>query len=73
MIAMTLVNAMMNPAAVPVFGVYISLQIFAVLATVPICLYSGKKLTHSKAAQWGFYLFYPLHLLALWIVLGFIR
>ena len=73
MIAMTLVNAMMNPAAVPIFGVYISVQIFAVLATVPICLYSGKKLTHSKAAQWGFYLFYPLHLLALWIVLGFIR
>lgn len=72
-IAITLVNAMMNPAAVPVFGVYISVQIFAVLAMVPICLYSGKKLTHSKSVQWGFYLFYPLHLLALWIVLGFIR
>lgn len=73
MTAMILVNAMMNSATVPVFGIDVSVQIFAVLAMVPICLYSGKKLTRSKAVQWGFYLFYPLHLLVLRIVLGFIR
>ena len=72
-IAMILVNAMMNSAAVPVFGVYLSVQIFAVLAMAPICLYSGKKLTSSKTMQWAFYLFYPLHLLVLWMILGFIR
>ncbi len=72
-IAMILTSAMMNSAAVPVFGVYLSIQIFAVLAMVPIRLYSGKKLTRSKTMQWAFYLFYPLHLLVLWMILGFIR
>ena len=28
----------------------------------------GRKLTGSKAVQWGFYLFYPVHLLILWII-----
>ena len=72
-IAMILVNAMMNSATVPVLGIDVSVQIFAVLAMVPIYLYSGKKLTRSKAVQWGFYLFYPLHLLVLWVILGLIR
>ena len=72
-IAIFLVNYMMNSAAVPVFGAYVSVQLFAVLAMVPICFYSGKKLTHSKLLQWAFYLFYPLHLLILWIILLIIR
>ena len=72
-IAIFLVNYMMNSAAVPVFGAYVSVQLFAVLAMVPICFYSGKKLTHSKLLQWTFYLFYPLHLLILWIILLIIR
>lgn len=41
------------------------LQGFAVLAMVPIMLYSGEKHTNSRAVQWGFYLFYPVHLLLL--------
>ena len=44
------------------------IQIFAVLAMVPILLYSGEKRTNSRAVQWGFYLFYPVHLAILyWI------
>lgn len=68
-----LVNVMIPSVALPIFGISISIQIFAVMAMVPIALYSGKKLTHSRAIQWGFYLFYPVHLLILWVVLGFIR
>lgn len=46
-------------------GIRITVQEWAILALIPIFLYDGRKLTHSKAAQWGFYLFYPVHLLIL--------
>lgn len=67
-----LVNAMMSSVAIPVFGLPVSIQIFAVAAMVPVALYSGEKLTRSRVVQWGFYLFYPLHLLLLWIFMGLI-
>lgn len=38
---------------------------FALLAIIPICLYTGKKSGHSKLVQTVFYLFYPVHLLVL--------
>ena len=47
---------------------YLTTQEWAVLAIVPIGLYSGEKRRGSKVLQWAFYLFYPAHLLALhWI------
>ena len=48
--------------------VYVPLQIFGVLAMVPIALYSGGKATNSKAIQWVFYLFYPVHLAVLLVI-----
>lgn len=48
-----------------IFGIWIPLKAFALLALIPIFCYDGRKLTSSKALQWGFYLFYPVHLLAL--------
>lgn len=42
-----------------------SIQAYAVLALIPLSMYSGKKETHSKWVQWGFSLFYPAHLMAL--------
>ena len=65
------VNLLMNSVAVPVFGIGIPIQLFAVLAMLPIGVYSGRKLTHSRIIQWAFYLFYPLHLLLLWAISGF--
>ena len=59
---------LMGSPAIPVFGVQIPIELFAVFAMVPIALYSGRKRTASPVAQWGFYLFYPLHLLILWII-----
>lgn len=44
------------------FGIWIHSEAFAMLALIPIFCYDGRKLTHSKAAQWAFYLFYPVHL-----------
>lgn len=44
------------------------IQPFAAAAMVPISLYSGRKVTKSKLLQWAFYLFYPVHLLILWLI-----
>ncbi len=44
------------------------IQPCAVAAMIPIGLYSGKKATRSKWFQFAFYLFYPAHLLILWII-----
>lgn len=45
-----------------------SIAAYAVFAIIPIALYSGKKVTSSKATQWAFYLFYPVHLLVLYFI-----
>lgn len=71
-IGVLLVNLATNSSAVPVFGIHVPVQLFAVLAMIPIACYSGVKLTRSKAAQWAFYLFYPLHMLFLWVILQLI-
>ena len=38
------------------------------LAAIPILCYDGRKLTHNKAIQWAFYLFYPAHITVLWFI-----
>ena len=48
--------------------VYVPIEIVGAAAMVPICLYSGRKATHSKAIQWAFYLFYPVHLTILLLI-----
>ena len=54
-------------------SVWISLESLAIFALIPIFLYDERKLTHNKAVQWAFYLFYPVHtaILALLEVLIF--
>lgn len=47
-------------------GFSLPMQVLGVLAMPFIACYDGRKLTHSKAVQWGFYLFYPVHILILW-------
>lgn len=42
------------------------MQALGALSMLFIASYDGRKLTRSKAAQWAFYLFYPVHLLVLW-------
>lgn len=55
----------MNSAKVWLGGIGIPIQLFALLAMIPIMLYSGRKASSSKLLQWCFYLFYPLHLAVL--------
>ena len=54
--------------AVWFIGRYVFIEIFAILALIPIWLYSGKKSTSSRAVQWVFYLFYPVHLWILYLI-----
>ena len=43
-------------------------QGFAVFALIPIWLYGGKKGKSSKVMQYGFYAFYPIHMLILYLI-----
>lgn len=49
-------------------GIPMGIELLAVGAMVPIALYSGQKHTRSRAVQWGFYLFYPVHLTVLYLL-----
>ena len=46
----------------------VTTQELAVLSLVPIALYDGRKLLKSSFVQWAFYLFYPLHLMVLYLL-----
>lgn len=67
------VNSILPSNRVAVFGLAVPVQLFATFAWVPILLYSGKKQTQSKALSWGFYLFYPAHLLVLYAIQRLIK
>lgn len=57
-------------ATIPIGPFMIPLEIFGLLSLVPIFAYKGGKRTYSKAVQRVFYLFYPVHLLLLWLING---
>lgn len=50
-----------GPVAVPI-------QVFSVAAMVPISLYDGRKRTGNIWVRRGFYLFYPVHLALLYLI-----
>ena len=69
---MTVLFCMMPSSTVMILGISVPVQLFGLVSLVPIALYSGEKLTRSKAAQWAFYLFYPVHMVLLrllWLML----
>lgn len=56
--------------SIEVFGCALELQTqgFALLALIPIWLYGGEKGRGGRALQYGSYAFYPLHMLALYLI-----
>ena len=68
LVGMGLIFARMGSLNIPIGSVYLPIQMFGLLAMVPICLYSGRKTSGNKLIQWGFYLFYPVHLLILYLI-----
>lgn len=65
---MAVIFYLMDSYVMTIGGVRIPIEMFAMLSLIPIGLYSGRKLTGSKAAQWAFYLFYPIHLMTLFLI-----
>lgn len=49
------------------------LEAFAILALIPIALYNGQRGSQTKIMQFGFYVFYPAHLLLLAIIYQIIK
>lgn len=64
-VVLAMVAWMMNSFRLNVLGIMVPIEMFALLAMIPIGLYSGKKCTSSKWVQWAFYGFYPVHLAVL--------
>lgn len=64
-VVLAMFSWMVNSARIWVLGYQIPIEMFALLAMIPIAFYSGEKTTSNRAIQWSFYLFYPVHLMAL--------
>lgn len=76
LVAMILMNITFfrgEMAIVEIFGktYEIATQGYAVFALIPIWLYGGKKGYSNKITQYGFYAFYPVHMLVLYLILYF--
>ncbi len=76
LIAMILMNFVLYEGQfipVELFGktYEIATQGFAVFALIPIWLYGGKKGKSSKIMQYGFYAFYPLHMLIIYLLVTY--
>lgn len=68
LIGMALTMWLMGGMGVAVGPVRVPIQLFAVLAMIPIYFYSGEKITRNSWIQWVFYLFYPAHLAILLLI-----
>lgn len=67
--AMVLLNIVgFQGLLLPVFGWEIPAQGFAVFALLPIWLYNGEPGRRSRSLQLGFYAFYPVHMLILYLL-----
>ena len=47
-------------------------QLLALLAMLPIFLYNGERGFSGKALQYGFYAFYPVHILILSVLAQYV-
>ena len=54
--------------SIGVMGGYLSIELWSLVALVPIWLYNGQRGFSNKAVQYGFYAFYPVHILALSLI-----
>lgn len=73
LVAMVLINVVFSEGrvfSVDLLGKMFEIpcQGFAVFALIPIWLYGGKKGKSNKIMQYGFYAFYPMHMLILYFI-----
>ena len=65
-LVLTLILLAMDSIGVP-FLWGIPIELFALLAMIPIYLYSGQKRGKGRGSKFLFYSFYPVHLALLWL------
>ena len=56
-------NICVSPIAAILLAAMGGVEVYAVLALIPILLYNGQRGRQTKVMQYGFYIFYPAHLL----------
>lgn len=57
-----------------IFGLeyFLPIQSIGILSLIPIWLYNGQRGKKSKILQYGFYAFYPLHMLVIYLIYYFV-
>ena len=71
LLGIALVNYLMDSTRVNVFGIRLPVQMLSLFAFIPIWLYRGGKAVSNRAVQWLFYLFYPVHMTLLLVLMQF--
>lgn len=59
---------MIGGMTIPVGPVAVPIQVFSMVAMIPIARYDGSKRTNNIWVRRGFYLFYPVHLAILYLL-----
>ena len=67
-VGMAVLMLLMGSVEVTIGIVDVPIQMFALLALIPIYFYSGEKNCHHVWVQRLFYLFYPVHLAVLYLI-----
>jgi len=65
---LAMLSLMIGGVAITAGPVRIPIQMFSLAALVPIWLYDGRKITKNIWIRRGFYLFYPVHLALLYLI-----
>ena len=53
------------------FEYFLPLQSIGILSLIPIWLYNGKRGKKNKLLQYGFYLYYPVHMIIIYLIYYF--
>lgn len=77
LVAMLLMNLILFEGQTVPFELFghsfeVATQGFAVFSLIPIWLYGGKKGRSSKIMQYGFYAFYPVHMLLIYLAVTYL-
>ena len=68
LVIMSIVITVLSYTYKPMNVLDVSLQSYAALAAIPLMLYSGKLGLNNKIIKYGFYGFYPVHIILIWLI-----
>lgn len=68
LIIMSIVITLLRYIYPPMNVLDVSLQSYAALAAIPLIFYNGKLGINNKVVKYGFYLFYPVHIILIYLI-----